>query len=405
METLRLDDLEEGTLRGKRVLVRVDYNVPLDERQEVADDTRIRATLPTLRRLTDAGARVVLLSHLGRPKGKSVPEMSLRPVARRLASLVDAKVDFIGDTVGGQAVAATRELGDGEIVLLENTRFLEAEEKNGEDLAARMAELGDLYVNDAFGVAHRAHASTAAVAERIRSRGGRAAAGLLMQRELDYLGGALRSPDRPFVAILGGAKISGKIDVIEALLPKVDRLLIGGAMANTFFRAMGFETGGSLVEEERVAMAGELLERAGDKLLLPDDLVVAQRIEAGAETRIVSRDAIPEGWLALDVGPATRARYRQEIGSARTVLWNGPMGVFEVAEFRGGTEAVARALVVATEAGAITIVGGGDSAAAVAELGLAEEVSHVSTGGGASLEFLEGRTLPGVAALSPRQGD
>lgn len=404
MNKLTLSDLREEDVRGKRVLVRVDYNVPLNDRREVTDDTRIRATLPTLEWLTSRGARVVLLAHFGRPKGKHVPEMSLRPAAQRLAALVDNKVDFVADVVGEQAVQATRELGDGDILLLENTRYLAGEEKNDAELARQMAELGDLYVNDAFGAAHRAHASTAGVAEVVRERGGIAAAGLLMARELEYLGQALESPQRPFAAILGGAKISGKIDVIEALLPKVDHLLIGGAMANTFFRAMDLETGASLVEEDRVQMARELLDRAGDKLLLPTDLVVARRMEAGAETRVVPRSAIPAGWSALDVGPETAAAYSNVVRQAKTVLWNGPMGVFEIAEFRSGTEAVARALTAATAAGATTVVGGGDSAAAIAELGLESEVSHVSTGGGASLEFLEGKLLPGVAALSDPRG-
>lgn len=401
MQKLTLDDLSEDELRGRRVLVRVDYNVPLDERQEVTDDTRIRATLPTLERLTSAGARVVLLSHMGRPKGKRVPEMSLRPAAQRLAALTDRKVDFIGETVGEQAVQATRELADGDVLLLENTRFLPGEEKNDPDLAPQLADLGELFVNDAFGAAHRAHASTAGVAEVIRERGGLAVAGLLMKRELDYLGGALEAPRRPFVAVLGGAKISGKIDVIQALLPKVDRLLIGGAMANTFFRAMGLETGASLVEDDRVELARELLGGSGGKLLLPADVIVAQRMEPGAETLAVSRDSIPAGWMALDIGPASVAEYRAAIEEAKTVLWNGPMGVSEIPEFREGTAGVARALVAVTEQGATTVVGGGDSAAALSELGLADRVSHVSTGGGASLEFLEGRVLPGVAALSP----
>ncbi len=404
LDRLTLSDLEDADLRGRRVLVRVDYNVPLDASQQVTDDTRIRATLPTLKRLTAAGARVILASHLGRPEGKRVPEMSLLPAARRLAELIDRKVDFVGSTSGQEAEAAVSELGDGEILVLENTRFDPGDEANDPELSRGLAALADLFVNDAFGAAHRAHASTAGVAERVRERGGRAVAGLLMERELRYLGGALNEPTRPFVAILGGAKISGKIDVIRALLPKVDRLLIGGAMANTFFRAMGLETGSSLVEEERVEMAGDLLEEAGESLLLPEDLVVARSISEDAETRAVARDAIPEGWSALDVGDETVSRYAAEIRGAGTVLWNGPMGVFEVAPFSAGTEGVARALVEATDAGATTVVGGGDSAAAVAKLGLSEGVSHVSTGGGASLEFLEGRELPGVAQLS-RSGE
>ncbi|HEX6926991.1 MAG TPA: phosphoglycerate kinase [Longimicrobiaceae bacterium] len=402
MDRLTLKDLDESAVRGRRVVVRVDYNVPLDDRQEVTDDTRIRATLPTLEWLTSRGARVVLLSHLGRPKGRPVPEMSLRPAAQRLASLVSQKVDFLGESVGEGAVQATRELRDGDILVLENTRFHAGEEKNDPELSRQFADLGDVYVNDAFGAAHRAHSSTAGIAEVIRERGGWAAAGLLMERELAYLGGALENARRPFVAILGGAKISGKIDVIEALLPKVDRLLIGGAMANTFFRAQGKSTGSSLVEEERLSMANDLLARSGEKLVLPSDLVVARAMEPGVETRVVPVDGVEEGWMALDIGPETAERFAAIIRDGGTVLWNGPMGVAEIAEFRGGTERVANALVEATRAGATTVVGGGDSAAAIAELGLADQVSHVSTGGGASLEFLEGKTLPGVAALSPR---
>jgi phosphoglycerate kinase len=402
MDKLALEELREEDVRGRTVLVRVDYNVPLDERQAVTDDTRIRATLPTLSWLMDRGAKVVLLSHLGRPKGKRVPEMSLRPAARRLAELVAGPVGFVGETVGEQVETAIREMAVGGILVLENTRYSAGDEANDPGLSEQLAALGDLYVNDAFGAAHRAHASTAGVAEVIRSRGGLAAAGMLMRRELEYLGRSLESPARPFVAILGGAKISGKIDVIEALLPKVDHLLIGGAMANTFFRAMGLATGKSLVEEERVGMAATLLEQAGDRLVLPDDVVVAGRLEAGVETRVVPRGEIPAGMMALDIGPAAVERYRSIVREGRTVLWNGPMGVAEIEEFRGGTEAIARALVEATEQGATTIVGGGDSAAAIAELGLADRVSHVSTGGGASLEFLEGKTLPGVAALSDR---
>ncbi|MBA4156761.1 MAG: phosphoglycerate kinase [Gemmatimonadetes bacterium] len=405
MKKLTLTDLGDEQLRGRRVLVRVDYNVPLDARQSVTDDSRIRATLPTLQRLVDAGARIILLSHLGRPKGKPVPEMSLRPAARRLAEMIEAKVDFVGDTAGEQALAAAGELGDGEILILENTRFLVGEEKNDEELARAFAALGEVYVNDAFGAAHRAHASTASVAEVLRAEGKPAVAGYLMERELAYLGGALETPERPFVAILGGAKISGKIDVIEALLPKTNRLLIGGAMGNTFFRAMGLETGGSLVEEERVAMARDLLTRAGEKLMLPDDVVVARKLAAGEETRVVPREGIPDGWLALDIGPHSAEVYAREIATARTVLWNGPMGVFEIPEFARGTAQVAHSLAYATEAGATTIVGGGDSAAAIAELELTDRVSHVSTGGGASLEFLEGHVLPGVAALSDHPGE
>jgi phosphoglycerate kinase len=402
MKKLTIEDLSDDQFRGRKVLVRVDYNVPLDERQQVTDDTRIRATLPTLRRLAGAGARLILASHLGRPKGKTAPEFSLRPAARKLAELSGLPVDFIHDTIGPQARAAARDLREGHVLVLENTRFLPGEEKNDPETSKALAELAEIYVNDAFGSAHRAHSSTAGVAEIVRGHGGLAAAGLLMKRELDYLGSALDVPARPFLAILGGAKISGKIDVIRALLPKTDRILIGGAMANTFFRALDLQTGDSLIEPERIEMAKELIGTAGEKLLLPPDVVIARKLEAGQETRVVDRASIPAGWLALDVGAETRALYQREIEQAGTVLWNGPMGVFEVREFAAGTESIARALVVATERGATTVVGGGDSAAAIAELGLADRVSHVSTGGGASLEFLEGRELPGVAALSNR---
>lgn len=404
MNKLTLNDLPAHALRGKRVLLRVDYNVPLDADGKITDDTRIRATLPTVRHLVDAGARVVILSHFGRPKGKVVPGMSLRPAAARLGELLGKPVAFVGQTVGPEAVEATRALGDGEVALLENTRFLPGEEKDDRELARELAGLGDVFVNDAFGAAHRAHASTAGVAEVMKGEGKPAVAGFLMARELEYLGGALEKPKRPFVAILGGAKISGKIDVINALLPKVDRLLIGGAMANTFFRAMGLQTGTSLVEDDRVEMAGRLLAGSGDRLVLPVDCVVTDRLEEGARTAVVSRDAIPADRAAADIGPRSVDLYRRELANARTVLWNGPMGVFEVAAFSAGTRGVAEAVADATDRGATTIVGGGDSAAAVSELGLEGRMSHVSTGGGASLEFLEGKELPGVAALSDRGG-
>jgi phosphoglycerate kinase len=402
MNKLTLDDLPKSALAGRRALVRVDYNVPLDGDGRITDDTRITATLPTLRYLIDAGARIVLLSHFGRPRGKPVPEMSLRPVAGRLGELLGRAVAFVGQTVGPAAVEATNKLSDGDVLLLENTRFLPGEEKNDMDLARQMAELGDVYVNDAFGAAHRAHSSTAGVAEVMKGEGKPAVAGFLMARELEYLGGALEHPKRPFVAILGGAKISGKIDVINALLPKVDRLLIGGAMANTFFRAMDLQTGTSLVEDDRVEMARSLVQGSGDRLLLPVDCVVTDRLEAGARTQVVSRDAIPADRMVADIGPETIELYRRELRGAKTVLWNGPMGVFEVPEFAEGTRGVAEAVAAATDDGATTIIGGGDSAAAVAEMGLESRMSHVSTGGGASLEFLEGKELPGVAALGDR---
>ncbi|HEX8691558.1 MAG TPA: phosphoglycerate kinase [Longimicrobium sp.] len=404
MDKLTLNDLPREALAGKRVLVRVDYNVPLDDEGRITDDSRITATLPTLRHLADAGARIVLLSHFGRPKGKPDPAMSLRPAAERLAEVLGRPVRFSEHTVGSQAVDAARQLGDGEVLLLENTRFHPGEEKNDPELARQMAELGDVYVDDAFGAAHRAHSSTAGVAEVVKGEGKPAAAGFLMAKELEYLGRALGDPERPFVAILGGAKISGKIDVIRSLLPKVDRLLIGGAMANTFFRAMGLETGTSLVEDDRVDMARELLQSSGDRLVLPADCVVTDRLEAGAPKQVVPREQIPADRLAADVGPRTVEEFRRILSDARTVVWNGPMGVFEQPEFAEGTRGVAQAVAEATGRGATTIVGGGDSAAAVAEMGLEDRMSHVSTGGGASLEFLEGKTLPGVAALSDRTG-
>ena len=392
-------DLTAAQLKGRRALVRVDFNVPLDDARQVTDDTRIRAALPTIELLLAGGAKVVLLSHLGRPKGKPESKYSLEPVSRRLQELLPTrKVCFLESTDTDQAVQASTSLGDGEVLLLENTRFLGGEEKNDERLARALAGLGDLYVNDAFGAAHRAHASTEGVARFLRP----AVAGLLMEKELDYLGTALDKPKRPFVAILGGSKISGKIDVIESLLPKVDALLIGGAMACTFFEAMGLETGESLVEDDRVEMAEELLERGGSRLTLPHDALVAPSMDEGKDATVVRRDAIPEDQAMFDIGPETAASFARAITMARTVIWNGPMGVFEKPPFDKGTRAIAEAMAEATKKGATTIVGGGDSAAAVAEAGLESAMSHVSTGGGASLEFLEGKVLPGVAALDNR---
>ena len=389
-------DLSDAELRGRRALVRVDFNVPLDKAGHVTDDTRIRAALPTLEYLADRGAKVVLLSHLGRPKGAPEAKYSLEPVANRLAELMPERhVEFCETTDTDDALQASERLPDGGVLLLENTRFLPGEETNDERLARELAKLGDLYVNDAFGAAHRAHASTEGVAHSLRP----AVAGLLMEKELAYLGQALANPARPFVAVLGGAKISGKLDVIAQLLPKVDRLLIGGAMANTFFRAMGLETGRSLVEPDRVDLARDLLQSAGDRLELPVDAVVAPELAAGVATATVARDAIPADQAMYDVGPETVRQFGDAVRSAKTVLWNGPMGVFETPPFDAGTLGVARALADAPRAGATTIVGGGDSAAAIAQAGLESAVTHVSTGGGASLEFLEGKTLPGVAAL------
>ena len=383
-------DLPAAALEGKRVLVREDFNVPL-KNGTVTDDTRLRAALPTITYLRERGARVVILSHLGRPKGGPDPQFSLRQVLPHLEKLLGAPVEFIADLSAG--VAATRKLPRGGVALVENTRFWPGEEQNDPALANQFAALGDLYVNDAFGSAHRAHASTEGVAHLLKP----AVAGLLMEKELKYLGDALERPRRPFVAILGGAKISGKIDVIEALLPKVDEILIGGAMACTFFAALGFELGKSLVERDRVEVAKGLLTKGGNKLILPRGAVVAPALDRGAEAREVPSDRVPADMAIFDIDAATRADFRARVLRAKTVVWNGPMGVFETPPFDAGTRAVAQALVEATAKGATTVVGGGDSAAAVA--GFEDKLSHVSTGGGASLEFLEGKALPGVVAL------
>jgi phosphoglycerate kinase len=398
MKKKTVADLADDQISGRRALVRVDFNVPLNEHGHVADDTRIRAALPTIDYLRKRGAKIVLLSHFGRPKGKPAPKYSLEPVARRLGEIIGSKVLFVETTDTDEALKATYDLQDGEIVILENTRFLGGEETNDPRLARALAQLGDFFVNDAFGAAHRAHASTTGVAEHLRP----AVAGLLMQKELDYLGEALASPQRPFVAILGGAKISGKIDVIEKLLPTVDRMLIGGAMACTFFRAQRLETGKSLVETDRIDLAKHLLSRSGTKLVLPADAMVAPALDAPDKAHTVAANAIPATEAMFDVGPRTVKAFAEIIHGAKTVLWNGPMGVFETPPFDVGTRAVADAMAAATDRGATTIVGGGDSAAAVVEAGLADRMSHVSTGGGASLEFLEGKPLPGVDVLDDR---
>jgi phosphoglycerate kinase len=389
-----LASLQPGALDGRRALVRVDFNCPLKD-GAVSDNTRIRASIPTIKYLRDHGARVVLLSHLGRPKSGPEPKYSLAPCVRELEKLLGAPVTFIADPATAEAVTLTRRLPRGGVAVVENTRFWPGEEQNDPELAKVFAALGDLYVNDAFGSAHRAHASTEAVARLLKP----AVSGFLMERELKYLGDALDQPRRPFVAVLGGAKVSGKIDLIEALLPKVDQILIGGAMACTFFRAMGLEVGTSLVEADRVELARTLMQKSGSKLVLPSGARIAQELKAGVLTREVSRDAIPAGWAMFDVDGATSRDFATRIESAGTVVWNGPMGVFETPPFDQGTLAVAEAMARATAKGATTVVGGGDSAAAVTEAGLESKMTHVSTGGGASLEFLEGKVLPGVAAL------
>ncbi len=400
MAKLSITDLD---LTDKRVLVRVDFNVPLEDRQ-VADDTRLRASLPTIRHILDAGGKPVLMSHLGRPGGNVVPALSLKPVGEALQLLLGREVILAPDCVGAAAIAAVKRAPKGSVVLLENLRFHAAEENNAPGFATQLAELGDVYVNDAFGSAHRAHASTEGVTHYFVN----CAAGVLMQKELDYLGTALANPAQPYVAVMGGAKISGKIDVIENLFSKVNTLLIGGGMAFTFFVAMGLEIGKSLLEEDRVEVAANLLKRAkvkGANLILPTDTVVAAKMAEGVPAQIVPRDQIPADMEGFDIGPETRKRFSDVVLNAKTVVWNGPLGVCEIDSFSKGSRAVANALVAATERGATTIVGGGETAAAMADFGVAEKLSHVSTGGGASLEFLEGKTLPGVAALSDREED
>jgi phosphoglycerate kinase len=379
--------------KGKRVLVRVDFNVPI-KGGKVTDDTRIQAALPTIRFLLEMGASVVLCSHLGRPKGKPEAEFSLRPVATHLTGLIGKPVRFVETCIGPDARAAAAALRPGEILLLENTRFQKEEEKNDPAFSKELASLAEVYVNDAFGSAHRAHASTEGVAHHLP-----AVAGFLMEQELTYLGKALSSPEHPFVAILGGAKISDKIGVVESLLGRADRLLIGGGMANTFLAAKGLAMGDSLVEAESVETAKAILGRSAERLLLPTDLVIGDAFEAGANQKVVAADGVPAGWRAMDIGPKTVVAFGKALQGARLVVWNGPMGVFEFPAFAAGTRAVAKAV---AESGATSVIGGGDSVAAVKEAGLADRITHISTGGGASLEFLEGQTLPGVAALLDR---
>ncbi|HOM80225.1 MAG TPA: phosphoglycerate kinase [Armatimonadota bacterium] len=381
---------------GKRVLVRVDFNVPQDESGQITDDTRIRAALPTIQYLVDHGARTILVSHLGRPKGAD-DKLRLDPVAARLQELLGRPVQKANDSIGPEVQEQAAKLQDGDVLLLENVRFYKEEEKNDPEFARALASLADLYVNDAFGTAHRAHASTEGVAHLLPG-----VAGFLMEKEIDYLGRVLESPERPFVAILGGAKVKDKIGVIENLLPKVDALLIGGAMAFTFVKAQGGEIGDTLLDEASLGVATEMLAKAkerGVRLELPVDALAADAIDANAQTRVVPAGEIPAGWKAVDIGPESAKRFAEVIRGAKTVVWNGPMGIFEIDPFAGGTREVARAM---AESQALTVVGGGDSVAALEELGMADQVSHVSTGGGASLEFLEGKVLPGIAALQDK---
>ncbi|MGI6741235.1 MAG: phosphoglycerate kinase [Brevefilum sp.] len=385
-----LTDLD---VKDKKVLVRVDFNVPLSE-GAVGDDTRIQAALPTINYLLENGAAVILCSHLGRPKDAPDPAFSLRPVAEYLATLVDAEVKFAEDCIGEAANKAADSLEPGQVLVLENTRFHAGEKKNDPEMAKQLASLADLYVNDAFGSAHRAHASTAGVADYLPS-----AAGFLLEKEIKYLGNAIAEPERPFVAILGGAKVSDKIGVIENLLTKADQILIGGGMANTFFKAQGYEMGDSLVEEDVLDTARALLDTAAGKLILPVDMVIADAFEADADTQVLPVGDVPAGWRVLDIGPRSVEIFGEVIQQAKTIVWNGPMGVFEFEKFARGTFEVAR---LVAESGATSIVGGGDSVSAIKKSGLEDKITHISTGGGASLEMLEGRILPGLAVLDDK---
>jgi phosphoglycerate kinase len=399
MNKLSIRDLQ---MRGKRVFIRVDFNVPLDG-GKVSDDTRIRETLPTLRLAMDRGARLVLASHLGRPKGKVNPKYGLAPVAARLRELLGKPVEFSSDCIGKEAESKSGSLGDGAVLLLENVRFHPEEEANDPEFSRQLAGLCDgLFVCDAFGSAHRAHASVVGITKFVRQ----SAAGLLMEKELTYLGRALSNPERPFVAVLGGAKVSDKIEVVQNLMNIADAMLIGGAMAYTFLKSEGLPVGKSLVENEKIELARKLLEEARQRnfrLLLPTDHVLAESPDSAA-TKITDISATPDGWMGLDIGPKTIERFQQEISKARTIVWNGPLGMFEKPAFAQGTLAVAKAVAAATTAGATSIIGGGDSVAAVEESGVAKEISHISTGGGASLEFLAGEKLPGVEALTDKPG-
>lgn len=389
--------IRDVELAGKRVFCRVDFNVPMQD-GIITDDTRIRAAVPTIRFLVEAGAKVILASHFGRPKGQVVEEMRLTPVAAHLSALLGKEVKKLDDSVGAEVEAAVKNMEAGDVILLENVRFHAGEEKNDPQLAKSFAALADLFVNDAFGAAHRAHASTAGIADYIP-----AVAGLLMEKEIRFLGGALSKPERPFTAIVGGAKVKDKIAVIENLLTKVDHLIIGGGMANTFLKAQGYGIGASLCEDDKLDLARTLMAQAkerGVELLMPVDVIVADRFAADAQKQTVSIDAIPDGWMALDIGPKTVEQYHRVIVDSKTVVWNGPMGVFEMDAFAGGTIGVAKAM---AECKGTTIIGGGDSVAAVEKAGVAEQMTHISTGGGASLEFMEGKELPGVAVLADNE--
>jgi phosphoglycerate kinase len=393
--------VEDINPAGKKVLVRVDFNVPLDESLKITDDTRIRESLKTIQYLSDKGAKVILCSHLGRPKGKKNDKYSLKPVAARLSELLKKPVAMMPDCVGEAVKAAVAKMNNGDVALLENLRFYEQEEKNDPAFSKQLADLAEMYVNDAFGTAHRAHASTEGVTKYLKP----CAAGFLMIKEIKYLGGAVSNPARPFVAIIGGAKISGKIDVISNLMNVADTVIVGGGMAYTFFKSMGYEVGKSLLEVDKVDLAKTTLEKSksiGKPLLLPVDNVIAQELKEGVPTKVVASNQIPADWEGLDVGPQTLKKYEEIISKAKTIFWNGPVGAFEVKPFDIGTLAIAKMLAAATGRGAATIVGGGDSVAAVTQMGLASKMSHISTGGGASLEFMEGKILPGIQALTDK---
>ena len=387
-------------LKGKRVFIRVDFNVPLNEKNKITDDTRILLSLPTIRFVSEAGGKVILASHLGRPKGKRDPKFSLAPVAKRLSQLLGKKVAFATDCIGEEVQKQTEGLKEGDVILLENLRFHPEEEKNEEAFSKALAALCDVYVNDAFGTAHRAHASTEGMTRFVKT----VAVGFLMMKEVESLEKALVNPEKPYVAILGGAKVSDKIGVIQNLLDKVTTLLIGGGMAYTFLKAQGFQVGKSLVEEDQIGLSLSLLEEARGKItfFLPSDHVAAERMDIQAKRKVVKNDKIPPGWVCLDIGPETVKTFSKEIQSAKTIVWNGPMGVFELEPFSHGTFAIAKAI---ANSHTFSIVGGGDSVAAVKQAGVADRISHISTGGGASLEFLEGKKLPGIEALRKNSGE